>query len=52
MVHPIHVLRPGGSVDATLYLKGSVLCWVKDFIEGLLRRRKRSCEIAGSAESR
>ena len=40
-------------VDATLYLmeRWSVL-WVEDFIEGLLRQRRRSYGIAGSEGSR
>ena len=41
-------------VDATLYLRGKRWSaeWNEDFIEVLLRQRRRSCGIAGSAGSR
>ena len=41
-------------VGATLYLKGKdgVWRWIRDFVEGLQRRRRRSCGIAGSGASR
>jgi hypothetical protein len=41
-------------VDATLYLRGKrwSVGWNEDFIEGLLRQRRRSYGIAGSAGSR
>src|SRR5260370_42416090 len=53
--HMVSALRRWSQpVDATLYLKREMewAGWVKDFIEGLLRQRKRSYGIAGSAESR
>src|ERR1700689_3140445 len=41
-------------VEATLYLRGKRWSaeWNEDFIEVLLRQRRRSCGIAGSAGSR
>src|ERR1700684_3445572 len=46
--------RRSQPVEATLYLRGKRWSaeWNEDFIEVLLRQRRRSCGIAGSAGSR
>src|SRR6202041_1674357 len=46
--------RRSQPVDATLYLRGKrwSVGWNEDFIEVLLRQRRRSYGIAGSAGSR
>ena len=41
-------------IDATLYLRGKdgVYRWIDDFVEDLLRQRRRSYGIAGNVGSR
>jgi hypothetical protein len=48
------LLRRSQPVSATLYLRGKrwSVGWNGDFIEGLLRQRRRSYGIAGSEGSR